>query len=171
MKMKIIDIFESITEVSQELYQEIKSNYRDSRLIMSKDSEIVFKSRPDQKAGPKPRGLWYGIGSSWIDWVRMEMPDWEADNVFKIDIDESRVKIIRTFEEILEFDKQYGFDMERYMGWRSIDWVSVAEDWGGIEIAPYIYEARMKLNWYYGWDVASGCIWSDGVVKNIQKIG
>jgi len=51
-----------------------------------------------------------------------------------------------------------------------IDWGRVAEDYSGIEIAPYLYEARMKHMWYYGWDVASGCIWGKGVVKNITKI-
>lgn len=98
------------------------------------------------------------------------MPEWESDNVFLLDINESRVKIIRTFDELMEFDKQYGVENERLMKWRNIDWGMVANDWGGIEIAPYINKARFGVSWYYGWDVASGCIWGNGVITNIERI-
>ena len=52
-----------------------------------------------------------------------------------------------------------------------IDWRKVAKKYDGIEINPMIYELRMMaLSWYYGWDVASGCIWKPRKAKLI-KIG
>jgi len=45
-----------------------------------------------------------------------------------------------------------------------INWEEVSKNWEGIEIVPYIWTARNILNWYYPWDVASGCIWNlDGI--------
>ena len=43
-----------------------------------------------------------------------------------------------------------------------IDWKKVASKYDGIEIVPYQPKARMNLLWYYGWDIASGCIWNLG---------
>lgn len=43
----------------------------------------------------------------------------------------------------------------------------VAKDYDGIEIAPYQESLRYDLEWYYGWDVASGCIWNfEGIRLN-----
>jgi hypothetical protein len=160
-----------LDEVSDDVYDLVKGEHSGSRIIMSKFEDISYRSTPDQPIGVKPRGLWYGIGPSWINWVRSEMPDWERDNVFVLDIDESKMKIIRTYDELIKFDEAYGVnDNRRYGRYREIDWSRVANDWGGIEIAPYIYEARYDVFWHYGWDVASGCIWGDGVIKNIRRI-
>ena len=160
-----------ISELSDKQYNLVKTEYRDSRIIMSDDVEINYSPTPNQATGVKPKGLWYGIGTAWLDWVRSEMPEWESDNVFLLDIDESRVKVIRNFQELMEFDKEYGVESERYANWRSINWGRVSNDWGGVEIAPYIYKARYDVSWYYGWDIASGCIWGNGVIRGIKKIG
>lgn len=172
--MKIGKIYNKVmTEVSSDVYNKLTSEYSDARIIMSHEDEIKFRATPNsaQEIRSKPRGLWYGIGSSWVDWVKSEMPDWETDNVFKIDINESNILIIRNYEEITEFDKEYGVPYRTsYKTYTNIDWGKVANNYGGIEIAPYIYEARRTIEWYYTWDVASGCIWGDGVIKNVEKI-
>ena len=172
--MKIGKIYDSVLrEVGSDVYELIKTKYSKSRLIMSKDDKIDFRSTPigNQEVRFKPMGLWYGIGSSWIDWVRSEMPAWESENVFKIGINESRIKIIRVYDELVEFDKEYGVPFNfGYKKYTNIDWGKVANDYGGIEIVPYIYEARRKIDWYYGWDVASGCIWGNGVINKIERL-
>ena len=167
-------------EVSDETYNDIQTNHSSSRLVMSKNDSIEFKPTPNQEISFKPKGLWYGIGDSWIKWVRSEMPDWEVDNVFKIDINESKILKVTNYKELVEFENKYAATREkddnrsysammstRYKG---IDWGAVAKDFAGIEIAPYIYEARYEHMWYYGWDVESGCIWGDGVITNITKL-
>jgi hypothetical protein len=159
-----------VNEVSKDVYDLINTKYSNSRIIMSPEDSINFRETTKQEKSYKPRGLWYGIGPSWVNWVRNEMPQWEVENVFKIDIDESRMKIIRNYEQLLAFEKEYLVIPKEYYGFKTIDWVRVAEDYSGIEIAPYLYEARMNHMWYYGWDVASGCIWGSGVIKNIKRL-
>lgn len=164
-----------LDEVSNELYAKIKREHHNDRLIISKYDSLDFDMGKigQQEVRTKPRGLWYGIGDSWLSWVKSEMPDWEYDNVYKIEVDKSKIKIIRTYDELVAFDGEYGVDYESrivlYNG-RNIDWGKVANDFGGIEISPYIYKARYEFNWYYGWDVASGCIWSNDVITDIKKL-
>jgi len=56
---------------------------------------------------------------------------------------------------------------------KMIDWPRVAEHYAGIEICPYLSSKRMDDDafWYYGWDVASGCIWSPKGIKELVKAG
>jgi hypothetical protein len=148
--MGINEMTREFNEVSDNTYDLINNIYSDARIIMSKDDMIEFRATPIENQEPraKPRGLWYGIGPSWIDWVRSEMPDWEVDNVFKIDIDESKMLLIRNIEELDAFDKEYSTDDDSR--WKNIYWHKVASRYGGIEIAPYLYEGRYEYMWYYG---------------------
>ena len=52
----------------------------------------------------------------------------------------------------------------------SINWPKVAQDYAGIEICPYRSDKRMSSDWYYGWDVASGCVWSSKGFAGIKEI-
>jgi hypothetical protein len=158
--------------ISNELYNLIATQYNNSRIIMSENDEINFKSKTQQsEPDTKPKGLWYGIGTSWIDWVRNEMPSWERNNIFSIDIDESKIIKISNENELLEFNENYKSEMGN-SPLSLIDWKKVSKDYKGIEINPYLYKMRYdrRVFWYYGWDVASGCIWGNGVIKNIKKL-
>jgi hypothetical protein len=166
-----------LSEVTDEIYELIEREYSSSRILMSKNDEIQF--RPvDQSSTPrhKPMGLWYGIGTSWLDWVRGEMPEWEAENVFLLDINESKIIKITNDEELLAFNDKYSekntYGGSFLTGDAPINWVKVAEHYDGIEIAPYLWNMRMddRVGWYYTWDVASGCIWGSGVIKKIERI-
>jgi hypothetical protein len=163
-----------VNEVSKEVYDLINTKYSNSRIIMSHEPEIKFREKTQQEKGYKPNGLWYGIGPSWVNFVRSEMPTRETEHVFKIDIDESKMKIIRNYEDLLEFEKEYSTPIEGMYSFNNrylyIDWERVARDYSGIEIAPYISEARMKHMWYYGWDLASGCIWGSGVIRKFKRL-
>ena len=163
-----------VNEVSKDVYDLINTKYSNSRIIMSHEPEIKFREKTQQEKGYKPNGLWYGIGPSWVNFVRSEMPTRETEHVFKIDIDESKMKIIRNYEDLLEFEKEYSTPIEGMYSFNNrylyIDWERVARDYSGIEIAPYISEARMKHMWYYGWDLASGCIWGSGVIRKFKRL-
>jgi hypothetical protein len=163
-----------VNEVSKDIYDLINTKYSNSRIIMSHEPEIKFREKKQQEKGYKPNGLWYGIGPSWVNFVRSEMPTRETEHVFKIDIDESKMKIIRNYEDLLEFEKEYSTPIEGMYSFNNrylyIDWERVARDYSGIEIAPYISEARMKHMWYYGWDLASGCIWGSGVIRKFKRL-
>ena len=102
------------------------------------------------------------------------MPDWEKDykNIFLLDVNDSSILKMSTKEELLDFTKKYSHDSDNYFERNMIDWKLVANDYDGIEINPYIHSARRdeRTNWYYPWDVASGCIWRKSGIKSITKI-
>lgn len=156
----------SLDEVSDEIYDYVKS-HPNQRFIMSEEELINFRNEPNQEMSHKPNGLWYAVGSSWIDWVRSEMPEWEQDNVFLVELNPSKIIKISSYDEIMEFTNRY---KRNFHGFIMIDWRKVSQDYSGIEISPYISKARRQLNWYYTWDVASGCIWNQDAIKSIKRI-
>lgn len=132
----------------------------------------------------KPVGVWYALGTEWIDWCRNESFRTSALlHVYKLVVDESRIRMIRTPDELLdfttrfrsdaadEFEEKFPENLRRPGGstmW--IDWVRAAEGYAGIEIAPYQWEHRLGLMWYYGWDVASGCIWDPTAILDAVPV-
>jgi hypothetical protein len=87
-------------------------------------------------------------------------------SVFEFDVNSANLLRITNFDELTAFDKEYCTSTERY---RNPDWVRLAKEYDGIEIAPYIYKGRYEIFWYHGWDVASGCIWNPKGLK-IKKL-
>jgi hypothetical protein len=140
---------------------------------MTEKSNLTFTDKiQTQKNDTKPKGLWYGIGTSWIDWIRSEMPNWERNHIFNINIDESKILKISNEEEIINFNEKYKTEKIPMFSLIIINWEEVAKDYSGIEISPYLYKMRhdRRVFWYYGWDVASGCIWNKNAIKSIEKI-
>lgn len=137
----------------------------DERLIL-KDYQQLDKSKP------KPIGLWYGFGTSWIDWTASEMPEWSGgDNYEVLNIEHLKILLISDSEELLKFTKEYGDRSVDPIITIGINWKKVAEKYDGIEINPYIRSMRMnnRTEWYYPWDVASGCVWKAKDIK-LRKI-
>lgn len=164
-----------IKEVSDSEFDMILNDYSNERIIISENNNINFNSViQDNKQPQKPKGLWYGFGDSWLNWVRNEMPEWESDYLFHLKVDQSKVLRLSTYDELIKFSKEYklvdsnlpafGFDT---MG---IDWIEVSKKYSGIEIVPYIFKARLELSWYYSWDVASGCIWNNDAIVSLKNI-
>jgi hypothetical protein len=90
--------------------------------------------------------------------------------IHKLNIDRNVLTDIRNKDKnkLLEdfdlFNKKYGKDS-------SINWKKVSEDYGGIEICPFLKKRREKNVWYWAWDVASGCIWNTkSIIKNTELI-
>ena len=156
-------------EVSDSIHTTIKQSHMNDRIAVTKNEEINFIPVPSssQPKIHKPKGLWYGIGDSWISFIkRNDMPTWDYDYVHKIEIDESKMVIIRNMDDLIKFDADFGYDNESrifYDAGRMIDWERVAAMYGGIEIAPYLNDGY-EYKWYEIWDVASGCIWGDGII-------
>ena len=138
------------------------------RLITSKDEKISFRDSPPQVEGRKPKGLWYSCGSEWIDWLETEMPQWTGKHFFSLEIHEDKMLMINTDEKFELFQKEYGvageFDRRSIEG---IDWSRVGAEYSGIEICPRMGDTS---GWYYGWDVASGCVWKRDAVKDVKRI-
>lgn len=111
----------------------------------------------------KPRGLWVSVDGDddWKSWCESES--------FGLGSQRHRISI-KPQSSVLLITSAYGLDVFTETFGRHpsdndlfermyIDWPEVAKHHGGIIIAPYQWSQRMTLNWYYGWDCASGCIW------------
>lgn len=176
IKIKLINENKIINEVSKEAYEQITP---DMRIVMT-DSDNLEAREYEQQVGRKPNGLWYGMGTSWINWVKMEMPDWEKKHAYELVINE-RYRESGLFMKITTLDHLYEFQHfykanhpinkasdKVYL----IDWEQVANNgYFGIEIAPFRREAAMRMPWYYGWDVPSGCIWKTKIIDDLRPLG
>jgi len=153
--------------------------------LIPKGARVVMSSKPIKKFVPaqqlespdsKPRGLWYAPGDAWIKWVLSEMSHWRGQYVYEVRTT-PRVKVVSTLREFDEFNERNGrsfwTDAPRRRGAASadaVDWREVSAEWDGIEISPYMWERRLEVSWYYGWDVASGCVWGAGGVAGIDLL-
>ena len=163
------EIVEELNELSDGELSELQS-----RLKITPDMRIHVSINPIYKlekinyrqiSGSKPSGFWYGFGDEWIEWLEINKPEWKGEYIYNVDINGSNILQIKNCQEMIEFTKEYIDITHEYPGTYFIDWNRVTSRYDGIEINPYIWEARSKLNWYYFWDVASGCIWNFGKVK------
>ena len=136
----------------------------DMRIHVSKKPFELEPRTFTQTVTVKPSGFWYGFGSEWIDWTRNEMPEWTGKYIYDIDTGNTNVLQIKTNVEMLQFNSEYKADVYMKDAGEAIDWKKVASKYGGIEINPYQYDDAMLL-WYYGWDIACGCVWNLSGVK------
>jgi len=146
-----------------------------SQEVLRKFRNPRYSNQSEWRGESKPRGMWYGFGDSWLEWV--------LSNEFRVDkytvhyeVDVSRCNILHlsTYDELIEFTSEHNaWDESESFFSKSllIDWVRVAERYDGIEINPYVYKARLSLEtqWYYGWDVAGGCVWNFDKIKLIER--
>jgi hypothetical protein len=137
---------------------------QNNRITMAAEELTRIPNFSVQKKGPKPSGIWYACGNEWISWLTYEMPQWIGDYVYSLKVDEGRILTIKTEDEFTAFEWKYLEKTEEGDFGRGPDWSLVARDYAGIEICPYRPEARMGSMWYYGWDVASGCVWEGSAV-------
>lgn len=146
------------------LVEELKIS-DETRIHMSKKPFELERRVYSQRIGMKPIGFWYGFGNEWIDWTRYEMPNWVGKYIYKVDIDKSNILEIKTHMDLMVFTRQHQSLKNVNREGDAIDWDVISKKYDGIEINPYQQEARTQYMWYYGWDVASGCIWNLNKVK------
>ena len=143
-----------------------------------------FPSGIKQEKGFKPDGVWYGCGDEWLKWMAHHHPDWldRVNCVYELEIYDAFMKVITNAEQFKSFENEF-WAMAPYQErsahggpidgiYQMIDWSLLAGiDWDGIEICPYLWEFRMSTSrWYYGWDVASGCIWDSEALVGEPKL-
>ncbi len=111
----------------------------------------------------KPRGLWFDVNSDWKRWCKAERFRPESLAVrYEVRIARAaNVLRLSTSAELDQFTERYEVELPIPVvrpGF-CINWPRVAAEYAGIIIAPYCWERRMDLMWYYSWDCASGCVW------------
>jgi hypothetical protein len=179
------DQINKITKQIKELYHDNKIDPTD-RIHTSNDPNLVFKDVPlyEQRIDSKPVGLWYSFGKQWFDYAKRE--DFRLTKyTYKLNITDCNILTIDNVEKFEDFEKKYGY-AKFYGNIISknyeiiIDWAKVASDYDGIEIYnPKDYTALEDLpnsshiqkfgNWYYYWDIGSGCIWKQCKI-NLDKL-
>jgi len=134
----------------------------------------------------KPNGLWISDEDDygWKEWCRdNEFARSRFVHAYHIDLNpEAKVLHLKTVQEIDAFTEKYGIGMMKMLGIEGredlmgglgfINWKKVRRSYGGIIISPYQYARRLhpQTHWYYGWDCASGCIWSKKAIKHIEEM-
>lgn len=126
----------------------------------------------------KPQGLWVSVEGEddWRSWCEAENFGNPAEQLcYDVELTATaNVLRISTATGLLRFANKYG--MDPYLGrmagrtmmfGRGIDWQEVAAQHDGIIIAPYQWKLRLddRVNWYYGWDCASGCVWNAHAIR------
>ena len=125
--------------------------------------------------------------------------DWmDLKYIYKIDIDESKVKKINNLKELIEFQKEFGNIKNHY----KINWNLVKKQYDGLIICPYLgYDIWKKnvitmsyikknqqnyildavgddiekypqffLEWYRHWETVSGVVWRSSGIKDFILI-
>jgi hypothetical protein len=140
----------------------------------------------DQDSSPdtiKPSGLWLSVEGErdWKEWCEAEsfrLNQWKVEQEVTLKDDALEPMFGGRKRGVLhlyspacldEFTRLYGKQLMPMSRHEWIDWPTVAADYDGLIISPYIHERRMSLLWYYGWDAASGCIWRPKRV--VQSVG
>jgi hypothetical protein len=118
----------------------------------------------------KPNGFWYSCGDDWLRFLKSEMPDKLKYRlyVYEVEIDMPKILSLKDGIDLDVFTEKYKDNYSKFG--KIIDWRKVSEEYSGIEICPYVGSRRMKLTWYYGWDVASGCIWDKSAIKSLKLV-
>lgn len=121
----------------------------------------------------KPDGLWVSDDDSdwgWKDWCITE--NFGLDRLTHVHdvelVGDANVLIIRTEREFDAFDRQFQIKEQRDYS-IMFNWPEVMRHYDGVIITPYLWEKRLKTGtlWYYGWDVAGGCIWDPRAVESV----
>ncbi len=152
---------------------------REGTFLLSPYPSIQFENTPQSSETcifNKPNGLWYSVGDGWFR-VVLDRTNRLYRYLYRIDIDLTDMMVIRNEKDIIEFTKIFGspssgYPFDEFGISDAIDWKMVAKTYTGIEIAPYIHSNSIRMNWvwYYGWDVASGCIWDKAAFKGVELI-
>lgn len=120
----------------------------------------------------KPRGLWLSDEAAEMPWSRyaVEEAGWGDAVKHKVDFecDTSNWLVITNEAELLEFNSLYRVTSDRGNLMNLVkDWNAVSQRYAGIVITPYIWQCRLNIMWYYGWDCASACVWDLSTITRL----
>lgn len=149
------------------------------------DSARTYEQSKPRSFG-KPVGFWVSVQGEddWPSWcIDNEFATYTLKHVSEVTLaPDANVLMLDTVDAIVDFHDS--LSVEDTSGWlphtrlgkeyvwksRPIDWTPITDLYDGIIIAPYQWSCRMKYDWYYGWDVASGCIWNLRAIGSVHPV-
>lgn len=148
---------------------ELKKN---QRLHYSKDANFTLRAMQEQRRHSKPNGLWYACDEGWFNHCNYEMDHRKESlkNRYLLTLDMSKILLLNTKDKVESFSYQYNWEKSEYRRFNEIDWIKVAERYGGVECCPYFRGLRQDYPWYVGLDVPSGCVWDRSAILKIEKV-
>ncbi len=157
-------------------------HYTEELLVF--DPDRTYEQSEPRSFG-KPHGFWVSVRGE-DDWI-----NWCTDNEFfltglthahRVDLaPDANILMVEDTDAMMAFHERYSvedtvhvlprfrFGDEYIYKSRPIGWAGVVEDYDGIIIAPYQWTRRNHLDWYYGWDCASGCIWNLSAIAAVVR--
>lgn len=156
--------------------KENKSLLNKKRLIINVKEKIDFKnvSMGKQEVGMKPAGLWYGIGSEWLDWIVYNMPQWIGNYIHEIEVNHSKMILINDNVELYDFIRRFkNKDSERQKSaalGTDPNWRQVTSLYSGIEVPSPRSIGGMDAMWLRFWDVGSGAVWKKDAIRKIKRL-
>lgn len=153
--------------------------------VTEKKLTKLIQKKYTQKITFKPFGFWISYKNDWlISGMDMGIPQDRYNKesyMYEIqfkngiftkslsEIKKGKILKISTKNDLINFHNKYKHAVtERKRRYNCINWINVSKDFSGIEIVPYQHSLRMTYDWYYSFDVASGCIWDNAVFKKIS---
>jgi hypothetical protein len=128
-----------------------------------------------QEVGDKPRGLWVSVEGEfgWKEWCEGEAFRLDRfSHVYNVKLKpDANIVTLRTPTDIDNFTQEFMVTPKnRIMPYWFLDWPRISQLHQGILIYPYQWERRLheKTMWYYGWDCASGCIWDNTAIAELN---
>jgi GNAT superfamily N-acetyltransferase len=153
-----------------ELRKVIEDNYSNDWIVLSSRDEITLYPETRFQEGHygfKPKGLWLGKGTDWLDFIEVEGMDsfiTSYCSAFKVDLGND-ILILKDFEDYRRFTLRYGVSSGK------IDWKKVAKNYNGIIVySPRRFQFKEELEWVYGWDITSACIWDADGIEDVKKV-
>tara|TARA_B100001093_G_scaffold482563_1_gene514328 strand:- start:635 stop:1201 length:567 start_codon:yes stop_codon:yes gene_type:complete len=164
-----------------------------NRVDKNKKISINFNRNYNQRVDFKPSGLWYACNNEWLKFTQDWISEKHHKYIHKLNIkrnvltnirekNKKKILVIKNLKDLDLFFNKYSFKVDWFNKWPKlkslekqnylIDWEKVSQDFGGIEICPYLGKKRLpRYFWYSTWDVASGCIWNlKDILKDTQLI-
>lgn len=122
----------------------------------------------------KPSGLWFSVGTAWIDWCLDNWEDWRAKSSVKLNLSACHLKVVTT-DKSKAFEEEYGVQSIpgslRYSMLCRPDWNRLKQEgFDGIIVPDYRRTwdwDEAEGTWWYAWDCPSGCVWNASKVKVI----
>ena len=165
--------------VRQDILDSI-SGKREKRITLINrklDPELLQNIRqPRMGESQKPRGLWYGFGTDWIEFTREPhnagLLDYyvKPEYLYELEIDTTtidnpnpnKVLSLQTNEDFNKLSEKY--EVASMMRITIADWYSISKDFGGIEVSDSVVHS------FGTWDISSGCIWNKNVIKKVTTL-
>ncbi len=163
--------------VPQDAFIEIESELRNTARAMgiNYDSSIVVNTN---RTLTKPQDIgdwsqhhkqWAGYGSSWIDWVARNMPQWLATKFYVLTVNPGDIITVGNKKAKLAFEQQYIINREVVKD-KAINYEKLyKEGKGGVAFRPY-NKAWSNHDWYTSIDMDSIVIVNNKAIKSVKLL-